>query len=605
MPRKRSKADIQTQDRSYENYLEGVHLLASQPILYSLYYHASIIRQERNLCPPHAWAVVTTNGVVHVNPHKHGLPKEWLYVLAHCLLHLGFGHFEHPHPNERAWNAACDCFVAKFLADLKIGEQPEDMRASSEPPSRNEERTYALLCENGIPDYVKMLSTAGPQTHDMLWEPVKLDWQGKKFDWQACFGRGLASAASTAIDIAAGIAVSFYDSSPSNTPAQQARAWFINSYPLLGALAASFKMIEDMDVCRRMDIAIAAVDAQAKEIYLNPTAGLDEKEMRFVIAHELLHVGLRHEVRRQGRDPFLWNVACDYVINAWLVEMQVGTIPRMGLLYDPQVKGESAEAIYDRIVKNIRYYRKLKTFRGYDKGDMLGSGTPEWWGSKDGLSLDDFYRRALGQGLSYHQQEGRGYLPADLIEEIEALSQPPIPWDVELAMWFDHYFPLIEKTRSYAHPSRHQSSTPDIPRPRWVPPPLWDEGRTFGVLLDTSGSMERSLLAKALGAIASYSLSREVPAARVVFCDAVTYDQGYMPPEAIADKVKVRGRGGTVLQPGIDLLERAEDFPKEGPILIITDGRCDKLQIRREHAFLLPAGADLPFVPRGPVFRIS
>jgi predicted metal-dependent peptidase len=131
------------------------------------------------------------------------------------------------------------------------------------------------------------------------------------------------------------------------------------------------------------------------------------------------------------------------------------------------------------------------------------------------------------------------------------------------------------------------------------------EGHTFGVVLDTSGSMEKRLLAKALGAIASYSMAHEVPAARVVFCDAAAYDQGYMPPEQIATKVKVRGRGGTILQPGIDLLEHAEDFPKAGPVLVITDGICDRLRIRRDHAFLIPNGQSLPFPPVGPVFKIK
>jgi len=36
--------------------------------------------------------------------------------------------------------------------------------------------------------------------------------------------------------------------------------------------------------------------------------------------------------------------------------------------------------------------------------------------------------------------------------------------------------------------------------------------------------MDRLLLAKALGAIASYSISRDVPLARVVFCDALPYE---------------------------------------------------------------------------------
>ena len=48
---------------------------------------------------------------------------------------------------------------------------------------------------------------------------------------------------------------------------------------------------------------------------------------------------------------------------------------------------------------------------------------------------------------------------------------------------------LVEKMRSYARPSRRQSSTPDIARPRYVPKSGADDGRTFGVVLDTSGSM--------------------------------------------------------------------------------------------------------------------
>src|SRR5256885_14412630 len=99
---------------------------------------------------------------------------------------------------------------------------------------------------------------------------------------------------------------------------------------------------------------------------------------------------------------------------------------------------------------------------------------------------------------------------------------------------------------------------------------------------DPSGSMARALLAKCLGTIASYSASRDVRLVRLVFCDAAAYDQGYVPAEEIGDRVKVKGRGGTVLQPGIDLVEKARDFPENGPILIITDGHCDRLPIRRE-----------------------
>lgn len=151
-----------------------------------------------------------------------------------------------------------------------------------------------------------------------------------------------------------------------------------------------------------------------------------------------------------------------------------------------------------------------------------------------------------------------------------------MPWDVQLAQWFDEHFPPLERERTYARLSRRQNSMPDIPRPRYVPAGE-DANRTFGVVLDTSGSMERTLLAKCLGTIASYRASRDVRRVRLVFCDAAAYDQGYVAAEEIADRVKVKGRGGTVLQPGIDLLEKAHDFPETGPILVITDGQCDRV----------------------------
>ena len=153
--------------------------------------------------------------------------------------------------------------------------------------------------------------------------------------------------------------------------------------------------------------------------------------------------------------------------------------------------------------------------------------------------------------------------------------------------------------------SRRQSSCPDIPRPAWHRPEDLIEQRIFGVLLDTSGSMDRSLLAAALGSIASYSEARDVKSVRVVFCDAAPYDKGIMHPDEIAGNVKVRGRGGTVLQPGIDLLDNDPKFPKDAPLLIITDGMCDRLVLHgRKHAFLIPNGRHLPFVPKGPVFRL-
>ena len=597
----KAKPDIAT-----EHFYAGCDIVRQHPVFRPLWDAASIYRQKHTPFPENGLARVSAQGRIYCNPMVRARPGQWARALAHCLLHLGMNHFE-VKARQDCWNAACDCVAEKFLSELKLGERPD---GDTLPPGiTNEEKLYLRLCEAGIaPEYAAM-GTAGQYGGDMLLEDSRTErWRTTPKSWTALFAHGLSNAVRQAVQTAAmhsrGEADDGGGSGAYRSPAARAKEWFVSSYPLLGAIATSFKLVENPQVCQRLEIRIAAVSSALQEIYINPATHLSELECRFVVAHELLHVALRHDMRHQWRDAYLWNVACDYVINGWLMEMSVGTPPD-GVLYDAALKGLSAEAVYDRIVTDMRTYRKLATLRGVGLGDMLPA-EPHWWERGEGVTLDDFYRRALGQALSYHETTGRGFLPEGLIEEIRALSHPPIPWDVELARWFDAHFPMVEKRRSYARPSRRQSSTPDIPRPNWIANPEALDGRTFGVVLDTSGSMDRALLAAALGAIASYGAARDVPGVRVVFCDAAAYDCGYMRPEDIAGSVQVRGRGGTVLQPGIDLLARAKDFPTSAPVLIITDGYCEsRLSLYgREHAYLVPAGVSLPFPPKGEVFRM-
>ncbi len=577
----------------------------------------------RELMGKKATAYVRSDGYILLNQDILRTPLQWAYVIAHCQLHLAFGHFDGERMpgfwkeaqngerkwavscNKYLWNMACDLYIARFLGDLKFGAPLNPVSLSDFPGATEERRLYEYLSGQGSPESFGEYGTGGPGEMDMrgLEEPLFYDGKkNQKNPYVQKFAFALANSVSSVVSAAGG---HDWGGERSVTASRKAAQWFINHYPLLGGLAASFQIIEDYNYCITNEISIAAVDVTCGEIYVNPAAGLKDGELKFVLAHEFLHAGLRHHWRCQGRDPYLWNIACDYVINGWLVEMGIGSMPEKGLLYDESLKNRSAEDLYDQMVMDLRRYSKLDTLRGYGKGDIMGGGSPGF-GNRGAASLDDFYRDALRNGLEYHTQEGRGYLPAGLVEEIRALAVPPIPWDVELARWFDCCFAPMEKRRSYARPSRRQGSTPEIPRPSYVNGDAMEKGRTFGVVVDTSGSMGSRLLGLALGAIASYAAAKEVPFARVVFCDACAYDAGYLAPEDIAGRVRVQGRGGTVLQPGVDLLERAEDFPKDGPILIITDGEIEsRMEIRRRHAFLVPRGKRLPFRPRGEVFYME
>lgn len=599
------------------NLEEGFQILFEHPLFRGGYERYERVGKE--ILGKESAAIVTNQDTIFLNKETHYTPKEWCHIIAHCRLHLIFGHFDAEKIDEckkldtqgrfypAVWNQACDIYVEKFLSDIKLGQAicPNNFQKYGGSIS-DEVKLYEFLLQHEEKTERQLYGTATENSLDMkgLENPIAYDRNKNQYNYHAAqFSIALDNVVEKTVQKVSGVSK---NSLEMNIAVKTAN-WFINHYPLLGALASSFKIIYDTQVCIREEIRVAAVDVEAGEILINPSTGLYSEELKFVLAHEFLHAGLQHHLRCQGRNMYLWNVACDYVVNGWLYEMKIGEMPE-GVLFDKELLSISAEEVYDRIVTDIRRYGKQNTLRGYGKGDMIRRGTKKGEIEKDrkGRNLEDFYRDALAQGLEYHCANGRGLLPAGLVEEIRALAMPVIPWDVKLADWFEKYFAFPEKKRSYARPSRRQGATPDIPRPRYVETDEWKDNKTFGVVIDTSGSMSNKMLAMALGTIASYSAARKVPYARVVFCDAQAYDAGYMSPEDIAGRVEVKGRGGTMIQPGIDLLQNAKDFPKDGPILVITDGEIeDYLGVKRKHAYLLPAGRRLPFRAKGEIFYIE
>lgn len=603
-----------------ENLNKGIEMIKLHPLFSELLGYLYI--HDKNKMGKENAALVASDNSIYLNKDCLLEPAQWANAIAHCQLHLAFGHFDadimpgydieaasdlyyKPSPSFQpsVWNMACDMYIAKFLYDIKFGaflHFIDDSKFFGRMGS--EQEIYELLMEKEKTPTEFSYGTASLHQMDMIGLEKPIFYKnGRKNEATVRFAYALASSVSSAVSNAG----QEIDHKP-KTIVTEAAVWFQNHYPLLGALAASFQVIEDYKLCQQYNISIAAVDASIGEIYINPTTSFTIEEWKFVLAHEYLHAGLEHHKRCQGRDPYLWNIACDFVINDWLLEMQIGSMPRNGLLYDETLHGLSAESIYDQIQADFRKFSKMETFRGYGLGDVIREKDPAFHNHYANTTLDDFYKSALQQGLEYQLSEGRGLIPQGLIEEIRALAMPPIRWDIELAKWFDNHFSPLEQHRTYARPSRRQGTTPDIPRPKYIPANLEKSDRTFGVVVDTSGSMSTKDIGMALGSIASYAAAHDVSLVRVVFCDAAAYDAGYLSPEDIAGRVRVTGRGGTVLQPGINLLEQAKDFPNNGPILIITDGEIeDDLKVRHEHAFLLSMGGKLPFRPKGKVFYMK
>jgi predicted metal-dependent peptidase len=560
-----------------------------------------IVECGREAGDPETGSVDPVEGILSLNVYRRGLNEaQWAAVIGHLLLRLGLNHAaQRGSRDPLVWNYACYEAAEKMLPMLGL------------PAFQNEGLDFAETGEEAIYDFLRDAQHAGNpiQSLKTLAGTGRPDIVGigRVHAWNNAYEALLAEGIRLSVEKAIETAAAALDGEAKIAwmPAERAKRWVMSELPLLGALASHITIIARADLCERMDISVAAVNADLMEMYFNPLWNLTQAEVLFIYVHELLHVALMHHSRAQGRDPLVWNYACDFVINGWLVEMGVGKLPSIGALYDPRLQGMAAEAVYDLLQLEPKRCKGLRGFRG-KLGDVLL--TPQGQIYRDEVTtLDDLIRRCMATGLAC---TGRGTVPAGLLEEIRSLFTPPVPWDVSLARWMDAHIPALrDPLRTYARASRRQSSTPDIPRPARYIPQEWKEAHTFGVVLDTSGSMDRELLGRALGAIASYAEARDVLAVRLMLCDAAPYDRGIVAPTELRGVFAVQGRGGTVLQPAINFLLSRPDFPPAAPIMILTDGWCEEeLTVPREHCFLLPRKSEhqkgMPLRTTAPIFRV-
>src|SRR5690242_17097647 len=105
MARPKQRAPVKS--RALENFHKGYALTQAHPLFGPLLLRATVSRNEEGPYPREGWAKVDAGGTIHVHPKRVAQPEEWQYVLAHCLLHLGFGHFQQRF-QQREWETACE-----------------------------------------------------------------------------------------------------------------------------------------------------------------------------------------------------------------------------------------------------------------------------------------------------------------------------------------------------------------------------------------------------------------------------------------------------------------------------------------------------------------
>lgn len=114
-------------------------------------------------------------------------------------------------------------------------------------------------------------------------------------------------------------------------------------YPFFGSVVASVGYKENKD------IPTAGTDGET--IYYNPKylESLSVEEQTFIFAHEVCHIAFNHILRSEGKDPELWNIATDGVINQFLkrdgLKMAPGGVDMVEAInYD-------AEQLYEKLLQ--------------------------------------------------------------------------------------------------------------------------------------------------------------------------------------------------------------------------------------------------------------
>lgn len=177
---------------------------------------------------------------------------------------------------------------------------------------------------------------------------------------------------------------------------------------------------------------------------------LDRDSKVTVLAHEAWHIAFQHMSRREKRDPYIWNVAADYVINNMLKE---GGYYMDGFPYllDDQFKGWTTDQVYDWLMDN-----KVQVINPQD-GDFFEAGDgPE--SMQGGMSPDAIAKKAFGNvhnaSTASKMSKNHGDMPGEVKQMIEDFLKPKLPWQEILVNFFEA---LSAVDYSYSRPNRRYS----------------------------------------------------------------------------------------------------------------------------------------------------
>jgi len=349
-----------------------------------------------------------------------------------------------------------------------------------------------------------------------------------------------------------------------------ARVGLLLRHPFFGNMATRLRI-----QCADEWCPTAAVDG--RNLYFNTQFfnAMNNKEIEFVIAHEILHCVFDHLGRRDERNPMLYNIAADYIVNNLLVRDRIGEKPSIvDCFQDFKYEGWTSEEVYDELFKEAEkngqeFLEQLGEMLD-EHLDLEGDGTEE--DNKDGKGRPKYSKAEMDQikdeikeaMIQASQSAGAGNTPAGIQRLIKQLTEPKMNWRELLRQQIQS---TIKSDYTFARPSRKGWHTGAI-----LPGMNFQDTIDICITLDMSGSIgdaqAKDFLGEIQGIMDEY---KDYKIKLWCFDTAVYNEQDFSADDgdALTD-YEILGGGGTDFMVNWQYMKDNDIQPKK--FIMFTDG---------------------------------
>jgi predicted metal-dependent peptidase len=356
-----------------------------------------------------------------------------------------------------------------------------------------------------------------------------------------------------------------------------ARVGLLLRHPFFGNMATRLIVKNCDDWC-----PTAATDG--RHLYYNTQFfnAMSNKEIEFVIAHEILHCVFDHIGRREDRIPVLHNIACDYIVNNTLVRDRIGEMVKIVQCYqDFKYDGWMSEAVYDDLFKQAEEkgqeylealgdlldehvdWEKESEGSNESKGggkEGKGEGRPTY--TKEELKkIRDEVKENM---LSSAQAAGAGNTPAEVQRIIKELTEPKMNWRELIRQEIQS---TIKNDYTFSRPSRKGWHTGAI-----LPGMNFMDTIDVAIGLDMSGSIGDHQAKDFLGEIKGIMEEYKDYNIKLWTFDTAVYNEQDFSADGGEDLLSydIQGGGGTDFMTNWEYMKEHNITPKK--FIMFTDG---------------------------------